>query len=363
LKTGRIRHFFAGGNTGVGFYSFYDQVVGPDPNHLYILKGGPGTGKSTFMRQIGEELFARGFDLEYLHCSSDPNSLDGLLIPALKTAFIDGTAHHTIDPIYPGVIDEIINLGAFLNLKGLKAKQRQIIETGQKKKACFERAYVYLNAALGVYRNWRKTNYSCLDQQAWLAVLHEIKADLFTNCQPTGQKGRLRHLFASAITADGPVHFLESLDSTANRLYILDGPPGTGRAEIIKRLVTTAVDYGLDVEVFHCALDPAKYEHLWIPDLKTAVLTSTWPHNYPPNAHHWFRHIATDAFLKPERKLYSDTLKEARLVFLDLWERSISWLGKARVLHSDLEKLYIDSMDFDQLTQLRNGLLHRLLQT
>ena len=59
MKTGRIRHFFAGGNTGVGFYSFYDQVVGPDPNHLYILKGGPGTGKSTFMRQIGEELFAR----------------------------------------------------------------------------------------------------------------------------------------------------------------------------------------------------------------------------------------------------------------------------------------------------------------
>ncbi|NLW60262.1 MAG: ATPase [Firmicutes bacterium] len=363
MKTGRIRHFFAGGNTGVGFYSFYDQVVGPDPNRLYILKGGPGTGKSTFMKQIGTELAGRGFDLEYLHCSSDHHSLDGLLIPALKTAFLDGTAPHTIDPVHPGVVDEIINLGAFWNLEDLKAKQGPILATAQQKKACFERAYVYLNAALAVYRNWRKTNYSCLDQQAWLTVLHELQADLFTNRRPTGEKGRLRHLFASAITADGPVHFLDSLGQAASRIYILDGPPGTGRAEILKRLVTTAVDRGLAVEVFHCALDPAKYEHLWFPDLKTAVFTSTWPHKYSPPGDRQCRYIATDTFLKPEQNLYSAIVKEARLVFLDLWARAINWLNKAKKLHADLEKLYLDSMNFHQITHLRNDILHRLIHS
>lgn len=361
MKTGRIRHFFAGGNTGVGFYSFYDQVVGPEPYRRYILKGGPGTGKSTFMKQIGEELLTRGFDLEYLHCSSDHNSLDGLLIPALKTAFLDGTAPHTIDPVYPGAVDEIIDLGAFWNLKSLKAKQSPIMETGKKKKACFERAYVYLNAALGIYRHWRKTNYSRLDQQAWLTALYEIKADLLSNCQPTGQKGHLRHLFASAITADGPVHFLESLGSAATRLYILDGPPGTGRDEILKRLVTAAVDLGLDVEVFHCALDPTKYDHLWLPDLKTAVFTSTWPHQYRPNDDRRCRYIATNPFLKPELGPDSDTLKEFRLVFSTLWERAVGWLRQAKKFHQELEELYVDSMDFNQITQLRNSILYRII--
>ena len=363
MKTGQIRHFFAGGNTGVGFYSFYHQVVGPDPDRLYILKGGPGTGKSTFMKEIGKELLTLGFDLEYLHCSSDHNSLDGLLIPALKTAFLDGTSPHTIDPVHPGVVDEIIDLGAFWNLKSLKAKKSPIIATGEKKKACFERAYVYLNAALGVYRNWRKINYSCLNQSAWLTVLHEMKEDLFSGCQPTGQKGFLRHFFASAITADGPVHFLESIGSAATRLYILEGPPGTGRAEILNRLVSAVVDHGLNAEVFHCALEPANYEHLWIPDLKVAVITSTWPHKFPSDGDSRCRYIPTDALLKHEQSLYSDTLKEARLVFLDLWERSIGWLNKAKKLHNELEKLYVDSMDFNKVTQLRNSILHRLIHT
>ena len=71
-KAERIRHFFAGGNTGEGFSSFYDQIMGPDANRLYLLKGGPGTGKSTFMREIGHVMLEHGFELEYFHCSSDP---------------------------------------------------------------------------------------------------------------------------------------------------------------------------------------------------------------------------------------------------------------------------------------------------
>jgi hypothetical protein len=35
---------------------------------------------------------ARGLDIEFHHCSSDNNSLDGLYIPAIKVALIDGTA-------------------------------------------------------------------------------------------------------------------------------------------------------------------------------------------------------------------------------------------------------------------------------
>lgn len=360
MQTARVRHFFAGGNTGKGFHSFYDQVIDPKTTYLYILKGGPGTGKSTLMRNIGEELAARGYPLEYLHCSSDYNSLDGLVVPSLKIAFLDGTAPHTLDPRYPGVAEEIINLGAFWDRQGLKANKERIITISQKKKACYERAYVYLSAALGVYRNWRKTNFSCLNQETWSRALSELQEEIFVGCRPTGKLGRLRHLFASAITADGPVHFLESVFGEATRLYILDGPPGSGRAEFIQRLVTMSIDLGLDAEVFHCALDPEKYEHLWLPALKIGVLTSTWPHKYLPADR--CRSIDTASFLQ-NHHLFTDTLKESRLVFLELWERAVNWLHKAKKLHAELEEYYLGSMDFTPITQIRKEILAQLLGT
>ena len=53
--TTKIRRMFPGGNTSEGFYSYFDNILGRDANRLYILKGGPGTGKSTIMRKFAEK--------------------------------------------------------------------------------------------------------------------------------------------------------------------------------------------------------------------------------------------------------------------------------------------------------------------
>ncbi|MCE5287591.1 MAG: hypothetical protein LLG02_17365 [Pelosinus sp.] len=41
------------------------------------------------MRKIGQTLVSQGYDAEFHHCSSDNNSLDGVVIPKLGVAFID----------------------------------------------------------------------------------------------------------------------------------------------------------------------------------------------------------------------------------------------------------------------------------
>ena len=51
---GRIRKFFAGGITPQGFYSFFDQIVSGMPYRVYILKGGPGTGKTFTAESVAE---------------------------------------------------------------------------------------------------------------------------------------------------------------------------------------------------------------------------------------------------------------------------------------------------------------------
>ena len=61
-----VRKMFPGGNTTRGFYSFFDHIIEPDANRLFILKGGPGVGKSTFMKKIGKEMLGRGYRIEEL---------------------------------------------------------------------------------------------------------------------------------------------------------------------------------------------------------------------------------------------------------------------------------------------------------
>lgn len=96
----RATHFFLGANSGDGAQSLREQIV--EDRGLYdlmILKSGPGGGKSTFLRQVGEAMEAADTAVEYLHCAGDPDSLDGVVLPELRCALLDGTAPHGMAPL------------------------------------------------------------------------------------------------------------------------------------------------------------------------------------------------------------------------------------------------------------------------
>ena len=48
-----IQRCFLGGNTCEGFLSLYDGFPPEEGAFLHVIKGGPGGGKSGFMRRIG----------------------------------------------------------------------------------------------------------------------------------------------------------------------------------------------------------------------------------------------------------------------------------------------------------------------
>lgn len=104
MSNAHIKKMFPGAVTAQGFYSFYHYMIQQNANHIFILKGGPGVGKSTFMKKVGQTMLDHGYDIEYHCCSSDNSSIDGVVIPNLKIALLDGTAPHIVDPKNPGAV-------------------------------------------------------------------------------------------------------------------------------------------------------------------------------------------------------------------------------------------------------------------
>ena len=101
---------------------------------LYILKGMPGGGKSSMMKEIGKRAYEKGYSVELHHCPSDPNSIDAVVIEELRIGIIDGTPPHPVDPVYPGVSEVIIDLTQYIDRNKIRvtslksSRQRQTIK-------------------------------------------------------------------------------------------------------------------------------------------------------------------------------------------------------------------------------------------
>ena len=145
-----IKKYFAAANSYRGFINYFDKVFpSEDFKRIYVLKGGPGTGKSSLMKKFSKALYDIECDIEEIYCSSDPSSLDGVIASrnGNKIALIDGTAPHERDAIIPGAVDEIINLGNNWDKKWLIAKRDDIIALCKEKSESYKTAYQYLQIA------------------------------------------------------------------------------------------------------------------------------------------------------------------------------------------------------------------------
>lgn len=354
----QVKRVFAGGNTPVGFYSFYHHIIDEQQNRLFILKGGPGTGKSTFMRKIGEAFSAQGFDIEQFHCSSDANSLDGVSIPARKVAIVDGTAPHIVDPKFPGSFDEIINLGDYWNGEGLERNKERILKITKENSMCFQRTYRFLRAARAVYDDTEAVNSLAVDFGKVNQIAANLAHEMFRRRFPTPRLGHTRHLFASAIAPQGPVNELPSIIDPISKVYVLKGELGTGKSMVLRRIVDTAQERGLRTEVFHCPMNPEKIEHVTIPEIDCAVVTSHTPHHYE-------RHDATvvnmnECLNERGRVAHHRELHKNDYLQEELMGQAFFYLQKAKEIHDELEDFYIGNMDFAEISALRERVVERI---
>ncbi len=142
--------YFASCNSFKGFRSYFDKIFNSrDFDKIFVLKGGPGTGKSTLMKKITKTFGKDEVNIENFYCSSDINSLDGVIVEKCekRVAILDGTAPHERDATVVGSIDEIVNLGENLDCIWLEKYSDKILELSGQKSDAYKTAYSYLRCA------------------------------------------------------------------------------------------------------------------------------------------------------------------------------------------------------------------------
>jgi hypothetical protein len=212
------------------------------------------------MRRIGDEMTERGYDIEHHHCSSDNGSLDGVVIPAFGIALIDGTSPHVVDPRYPGAVDEIINLGEYWDEEKLRGSREQILEDSNLLGQLFPAAYSQLaEAKAKIARDDAECCVAaCIDFFCVNKIKVDLNGEITGGLRGSGKSSLKRHLFCSAITPDGVKHFIESLLDGIEKIYLIEGRPGSGRSCLVEKIAWEAQLRGLDTEVYHCAFEPQK---------------------------------------------------------------------------------------------------------
>ncbi|SHE66027.1 hypothetical protein [Caloramator proteoclasticus] len=96
-RKGEEVHRFAGAMTPQGQQCFYEDLIQGLKNRI-IVKGRPGTGKSTMTKKVAKAAIEAGLDVEFYHCAFDPSSIDMIIIPARSFVMLDGTAPHVYNP-------------------------------------------------------------------------------------------------------------------------------------------------------------------------------------------------------------------------------------------------------------------------
>jgi hypothetical protein len=336
---------FPGNNTSAGFFSYYAHIMPQsEACRIFCLKGGPGVGKSTLMVGIAERLANEGYMLEYLHCSSDPNSLDGIAIPALRAAIIDGTAPHIIDPVNPGAVDEIVNLGEYWDAAGIRRHKDIIIGVNAEVGELFRRAYRYLAAAKCLMDDALAFYGAALEPAGIYAEADKCIEAHMPKFQPSEKPGRIRKMFASAITPLGVVNHIETLIGSDYTAYAVESRWGAGVTEMLSRISEAAVMRGMNVEHYYCPMDPGnRIDHLIIPALKLALVSRNRYTLTPPQA---------QAVIDMAR--YADTPGEPEFAgreFDVLLREALYTLNRAKVTHDEMEKYYIPHMYFAAVNQ------------
>lgn len=174
-KTAHFSHRIVGSLSSGSAHDFIPSIT-QHAKRRYLIKGLPGTGKSTMMRALGDEAKRRGLDVLYGWCGLDPDSIDLVLFPELSVCLFDSTKPHAYDAESPrDVLVDIVPLCAEdeeseKKIDAIRVRYQQVIgEAGAQMQLGVQAqnsARIQMDRALDMemFENKRQSLFACIKE-------------------------------------------------------------------------------------------------------------------------------------------------------------------------------------------------------
>ena len=351
--------FFLGANTANGFYPLTNELLRErDDLRLFLVKGGPGTGKSTIMKAVCRRAEQEEIPFERFCCSSDPDSLDGVLLPSLHAAVLDATPPHPFELKFPGVCGKIVDMGLCWDAAALAKNKENILHLSRENSAAHAACLRFLSAAGRLQADVMSMAFGQTDLLRVVRCAKRVCARLLpeSDGKPTvGQR------FLSACTPKGATVFYDSLTGLCPRIIAVEDEHGAVSAAFMQTVLHEAVDRGLSVLACPCILRPdGTPEHILIPSLQLAFVTSNRHHPAPDSTE---KIIRASRFTDADRaKAHKNRFSFCRNAIDELLDGAVGKLVQAKLLHDRLESQYIAAMDFGKAEKFKIDLLAELFE-
>ena len=338
-----ITELFAAANGFGGFRSYFDDIFNrKDYSRVFILKGGPGTGKSTVMKKVLDKFRDKCF-VQSIRCSSDPNSLDGVTITSgeIRVAIIDGTSPHEEDAYFPGAVDEIINLGEAWNESILVKHRGEIVSLCELKKKHYRSAYDLLDIAGSIFDKESNLTSSIYVGNDESLIANEIPKIA------NKKSGRHKHVaLLSSFSARG----LTRLEANASETVSVSGRYGSEYI-FLDHFAKAISLSGHEHTVLHSPFSESLVEGIYLHATDTLYLA---------NAGNG-RVINTCRFLDDTALQYNEALYSlygrCRAEILDASKHEFQNASDA---HFKLERIYSKSIDFDTVNRITESLINEI---
>ena len=349
--------FFLAANSPRGFVSFFDELYNPYTDRQpYIIKGGPGTGKSTLMKKIASALSASGKSTEEIYCSSDPKSLDGLICPDISFAIGDGTSPHVLEPKFPGAAENIINLGQFWDENILRENKDAIISLTLENSLYHRRSTACLSAAGKLINQNRAAVSDFVNEEKISSFVTRFTMRELGKRSVSAPGRRIRR-FLSAVTHEGIVFFGDTVTSLASRIIGISDSCGELSSRLTERIGEAAITRGFDVIFCPSPLYPDTAEHIIIPEKHLALVTLS---KEIPCGAMCDRVIHCERFLKKDMNESRQLMRLNSRLSRELIAACVGYLKKAKDTHDLLENEYARAMDYNALTEYTENFVNKL---
>ena len=331
-----VRHYFAEGLTTRGYISLLPNMM-PGWKRVYVLLGGPGTGKSTMIKIIGLELLDRGYEIDFLRSVRDPDSMAGFIMPRMGLAVIDAMEVSPLRWQAPGVVEKFTDFSMFCDEVKLERQRSSILEMEKALQDLQTTLEDELASELGALLSSRtlkpsreKGNVSwVLGNAAQLKVKKENTGPwpLAENALKLLQKSVVNPFFLHGLTPDGWLnlapHFLADFDQI--RLE------GEDTLDALDWVLREAQQLGQLIEIVLHPLNPDEVIGIVFPERHLAI----WQGN--PEK------LEDQGLARSLSKALKDTLS--------------SW----HAYRAQLKGIYMEAVNFDQVDTHRESVLNQIL--